>query len=382
LHYIRLNCWIAIIHRENSRERVFTDIVLLLQIFAIGQYNNRKQEDDTREKKDDKHLGQKQKKGRKERRNTTMVTLLGRPHARGRRHRRWPLSSWLFFLVVLMIAAGVVVKKVVSSSHPSSPLLLLQQEGSHASPSFQFLTSTTTADNGNDIHNDDRSKSDNYYDYDIDDNVTTTIEASRGLQLCDGICDRYNIGESVIKYSGVEVKMTFPVNDLVPDNTIEIYTYSDQDCSVDITGNDYLVPTTTYDDNPDPTGEKNRDIEVVYVFDPQKIQDKDVWVERANGNEVYLSFCMTIGLMDKPVDEEGARAMARLDTLVFIQVEFEGGFGDEIAIGPGDRLDENAQEIYLVDGYWCDNNNTRITVLFPLLQGQSARVCVEPRPRA
>ena len=207
-------------------------------------------------------------------------------------------------------------------------------------------------------------------------------QTERQLQLCDGVCDRYEIGESEITYAGTTVSLAFPLSDLVPDGTVEILTFSDQDCSVDISDNDYLVPEVIYDENPDPTGEKDRNVEVLYTFDPFKIVDKDVWVERDEGQTIFLSFCMAVNLLNGPVGEEGSQAFSRLDTLVFIRVDFEGNFGVSIDVRPGDRLNENALEVYRVDGYWCYENNTRIADVAPLVQGVPVRVCVEPTPRA
>ena len=203
------------------------------------------------------------------------------------------------------------------------------------------------------------------------------------MQLCGEVCDRYEIGESEILYAGTTVSLKFPVSDLVPDDTIEILTFSDQDCSVDITGNDYLVPELIYDEvSGDPTGEKDRNVEALYTFNPVKITDKDVWVERDEGQTIFFSFCMAVNLLSGPVGEEGSRPMSRLDTLVFIRVDFEGNFGVELNVRPGDRLNENALEVYRVDGYWCYENNTRIADVAPLVQGVPVRVCVEPTPRA
>lgn len=212
--------------------------------------------------------------------------------------------------------------------------------------------------------------------------TTTTTTTTRGLQLGTGVLERFEVGESTIEYSGTVIKLVYPVSDLVPDGTIGIQTFSDRDCSVDITGNDYLFNEIRYDENPNPTGEKNREIEVTYAFDPRKIEDKDVWVEKDNGSQYFLSFCTAINLLNKPADEEGSFSMARLDTLVFIQVEFEGGFGEQVNVAPGDRLDESAQEIYLVDGFLCDENNERILTPEPFVQGVPVRVCVVPQPRA
>jgi hypothetical protein len=199
--------------------------------------------------------------------------------------------------------------------------------------------------------------------------------------LGTGVLDRYQVGQSTIDFDGVYIDLTYPLSDLVPDNSIVITTYSDRDCTVDITGNNYLTPEIIYDDNPNPTGEKNREVLVQYTIDPKEIQDEDVWIEK-DDTSVFVSFCAAINLYTGDISDPGSAPLARLDTVVYLQVNFEGGFNAEVPVGPGDRNNENAQEMYTVEGFICDESNTPLQSERPMVQGEKVRVCVKPTAKA
>lgn len=211
--------------------------------------------------------------------------------------------------------------------------------------------------------------------------ATTTMIETRKLQLGTGVLDRYQVGESTIDFYGMAIKFVYPLSDLVPDDSISIKTYSDTDCSVDISDNTYLTHEIKYDDNPDPTGEKNREVTVIYTFDPEEIRDKDVWVRDEN-NQVFLTFCTGIVLHTAPLSDPISGPFTQLDTTVFLEVNLEGGFAEEFPVGPADRLDENAQESYTIEGFICDEDNKLLESDRPMVQGEKVRICVKPTKRA
>ena len=202
-------------------------------------------------------------------------------------------------------------------------------------------------------------------------------QEQRSLQLGTGVLERYQVGQSKIDFTGVYIELIYPVSDMVPDNSIEVVTFSDTGCSVDITGNNYLKPEITYDDNPNPTGEKNRFVTVVYTIDPKEIQDEAVWIEKADST-VFLSFCSAIKLYNGDISDPNAAAMATLDTNIYLQVNFEGGFDGGVAGGSCRQTYENAQELYLVEGFICDESNEPLESERPMVQGEIVRVCVRP----
>lgn len=210
---------------------------------------------------------------------------------------------------------------------------------------------------------------------------SSSSSSSRKLQLGTGVLDRYQVGQSTIDFDGMHVKLVYPLSDLVPDDSVSVKTFSDVDCTVDISDNDYLFHEITYDDNPNPTGEKNREVTVTYTFDPAEIQGEDVWIEKED-NSVFLSFCTAIILHTGALSDPSSGPMTSLDTVVYLQVEFEGGFAEEFPVGPADRLNENAQEMYKVDGFICDESNEALDMNKPMVQGERVRVCVKPTDRA
>ncbi|KAL3920810.1 MAG: hypothetical protein SGILL_003071, partial [Bacillariaceae sp.] len=211
--------------------------------------------------------------------------------------------------------------------------------------------------------------------------VSPTQWQGRKLQLGTGLLDRYQVGESTIDFNGMEIEFRYPLSDLVPDNSVVITTYSDSDCSIDISANNYLVPEITYDDNPNPSGEKNREVTVVYTIEPFEIKGKDVWVDNDDGT-VLLNFCSAINLYTGDISDPSSGPYSRLDTLVSLQVDFEGGLEAELPVGPNDIRRENAQEIYTVEGFICDEANTLLNSEKPMVQGEKVRVCVKPTDEA
>lgn len=141
------------------------------------------------------------------------------------------------------------------------------------------------------------------------------------------VLDRYEIGEPEITFAGKVVQLFFPLADNVPDGSVSVTTFSDTDCSVDITGNDYIVPTLVYDDNPSPDGTKNREVLLRYDVDPIKIQATDVYVQN-DREQFFMNFCVSLGLHNRGVGESPS-PIATLETIVRLQVDLLGGFEAE-----------------------------------------------------
>ncbi len=140
---------------------------------------------------------------------------------------------------------------------------------------------------------------------------------------------RYDIGVSKISYTGTVIQLIFPISDQVPDNSVSATTFSDSDCSVDITGNDFLVPTIIYDENPDPDGTKNREVTIRYDIDPEGIQKSAVWVQDEQ-NQFFMNFCVSISLHSG--DAETTSVSKTTETLVQLQVDLIGDFGTEMQV--------------------------------------------------
>jgi hypothetical protein len=192
---------------------------------------------------------------------------------------------------------------------------------------------------------------------------------------------RYDIGENRINFQGTTVTMIYPLSDLVPDNSIVLTTYSDSDCTVDISDNDFIVPEIIYDDNPLPDGTKNREVTIHYTIDPIKVQGSDIWVQRSD-DQFFMNFCVGLSLSTGDVSDPNSVSISGIDTVVLLQVDLLGDFGAEVVVAEGDRLDEEASQVYYVEGFLCDTSNNRIVYSTPLTQGTLVRVCVKPQDDA
>ena len=195
------------------------------------------------------------------------------------------------------------------------------------------------------------------------------------LRQLQEVLDRYEIGESRISFSGTIVRLVFPINDLNLDGTVEIATFSDNMCSVNIDGNDYLMPEIIYDENPNPDGSKNREVTIQYTVDPTKIQTTDVWLQESD-DTFFMNFCVSFGL--KLNDGPNAVTIATLETVVRLQVDLMGDFGVEVEVDENDQAEFGAEEAYFVVGFLCGNDNAPITYSEPRVQGSLVRVCVRP----
>jgi hypothetical protein len=192
---------------------------------------------------------------------------------------------------------------------------------------------------------------------------------------------RYEIGDSRIIFGGTTVRLIFPVSSLVPNNTIEIFTYSDLDCTTDISDNDFLVPEITYDTNPTPDEFTNREVTIDYTIEPTLIQASDVW-HQDEDDQFFMKFCMGFGLMSGDVSDPDSVTLASIDTGVILEVKLMGDFAGVVSVSPGDRLDESAEQAYFVEGFLCDQNNEKLVYDEPMTQGRTLRVCVKPRDDA
>lgn len=143
------------------------------------------------------------------------------------------------------------------------------------------------------------------------------------------VMERFQIGESRITFAGILIQLIFPLNDLVPDGSVSTTIFSDDQCSVDIGGNDYLMPSIEYDDNPNPDGTKNRLVTIRYDVDPIKIQDTAVW-RQDETSQFFMYFCMGLRLHEG--DAETTRISSSIETVVKLQVDLVGDFGADLPV--------------------------------------------------
>jgi hypothetical protein len=188
------------------------------------------------------------------------------------------------------------------------------------------------------------------------------------------VLGEYEIGPNRMQYYANKIDLYFPVNDLVADGAVSVLTFSDSDCSVSIVGNDYLVPEITYDSNPNPTGSSNREIKVQYTIDYDLVEDASSVYTQLSKGEFKLNFCVSFILLSGP----GGNPLSAIDTEITVELKMDDKFGEEVQVGPTDRDENLAQEIYTVEGFLCDDNNERILYRIPKAQGSVTKICVKP----
>jgi hypothetical protein len=202
--------------------------------------------------------------------------------------------------------------------------------------------------------------------------VRADLQTEWGRLLQEAL-DRYEIGESRIIFAGKSVTLIFPVSDMNEDGSVEIATYSDDQCSVNIEGNDYLMPEIRYDTNPNPDGSKNREITIHYTISPELIQLSDLWLQ-TDDDTFYIQFCISFSLKLNP----DAAPIANIETIVKLQVDLVGDFGESVNVKPNNQTEEEAEQIYYVEGFLCDITNQQVVYTVPRNQGSMVRVCVKP----
>lgn len=191
------------------------------------------------------------------------------------------------------------------------------------------------------------------------------------------VLDRYEIGPNRMQYYSNKIDFFFPVNDMVADGTVSVLTFSDSDCSVSIVGNNYLVSEIKYDSNPSPTGSSNREIKVEYTIEYKLIKEASIFTQ-LGGGDFKIDFCLSFILLSGP----GGQPISAIDTEVAVEVKWDDAFGEEILVGPTDRDEYLAEELYTVEGFLCDDDNERITYRTPKAQGSVTKICVKPTDRA
>lgn len=149
-----------------------------------------------------------------------------------------------------------------------------------------------------------------------------SLDQHRVLQ----VLKRYEIGSPAIQFAGTIVNVVFPLSDQVPDGSVSTKTFSDTECSVDISRNDFLISTILYDENPSMDGTTLREVTVRYDIDPLKIQQSDVWIQNDNV-QFFLQFCMSIHLHTG--NASTTPALSSVDTVVLVQVDLRGNFTAE-----------------------------------------------------
>jgi hypothetical protein len=214
--------------------------------------------------------------------------------------------------------------------------------------------------------------------------VASTLAAERGLQT---LAKKWNITDPTFTYNALGFVLDYQVSDFI-DNTHTLHalwtspgcqeTGAEVPASVlasnrpDLTGALY---------NADNNGDGVRDQTLTVNVNPANIAASDIYVEDATVGSVTASidFCVRFSLLTAGT---GPVEVNFLETLVTLYVDLSDGFSiGDVNVAPKVKLINTANQVYLLDGYQCDDANDALTgtdLTGTRNQGSVVRVCVKP----
>lgn len=139
------------------------------------------------------------------------------------------------------------------------------------------------------------------------------------------------IGEPELIFFGKRIVLKFNFSDQIVDGSLSLDTFGDRNCTININGNDYLVPQFRYDENPSPDGTKNREIELIYDVDPVKVQQSSIWRQNED-DQFFMDFCFIIQLFSGPVENPTSQLLDTLETEINLRVDLFGDFGADFEV--------------------------------------------------
>jgi hypothetical protein len=214
--------------------------------------------------------------------------------------------------------------------------------------------------------------------------VASTLAAERGLQT---LAKKWNITDPTFTYNSLGFVLDYQVSDFI-DNTHTLHAlWTSPGCQE--TGAE--VPASVLASNrPDLTGaaynagnngDGVRDQTLTVNVNPANIAASDIYVEDATVGSVTASidFCVRFSLLTAGT---GPVEVNFLETLVTLYVDLSDGFSiGDVNVAPKIKLINTANQVYLLDGYQCDDANDALTgtdLTDTRNQGSVIRVCVKP----
>jgi hypothetical protein len=214
--------------------------------------------------------------------------------------------------------------------------------------------------------------------------ASTTLAAERGLQT---LARKWNITDPIFTYDALGFDLDYTVSDFI-DNTHTLHTlWTSPGCQE--TG--ATVPGTVLSSTRpvltgaayDPVNNGNgvRDQKVTVGVNAATIAASDIYAEDTAVGAVTatIDFCVRFSLLTT-----GAEAVEVnfLESLVTLFVDLSGSFAiTEVNVEPKIKITNTANQVYLLDGYQCNDANGELTgtdLTDTRTQGSVIRVCVRP----
>jgi len=212
--------------------------------------------------------------------------------------------------------------------------------------------------------------------------VTSTLAAERGLQT---LAKKWNIVDPDFTYGDLSFALDYTVSDFI-DNGMTDHTVYTSGCKETGTEVSSTVLTSTrpdltgapFDASNDGDGLRYQKLTVGVVA--AAIAASEIYAEDTTVGAVTatIDFCVRFSLMTTA----GATEVNFLETLVTLFVDLSDGFSiGNVTVAPKLKLENTANQVYLLDGYQCDAANAALTgtdLSDTRNQGSVIRVCVKP----
>jgi hypothetical protein len=207
---------------------------------------------------------------------------------------------------------------------------------------------------------------------------------SRDLQT---LAQKWNITDPSFGYEGLHFDLDYQVSDFIDEDMLT-YKIFDKDCQeggkVVTIFDAYNEPLTGTFVPSGGLGERmlalGIDIDAETITSDSNIYSEDV---APGAVTAQIDFCVRFSLWTKTEDPIEVNF---LETLVVLYVDLSDGFDiGEVNVAPKIKLINTANQVYLIDGYQCDQFGFELTGLALSAtrnQGSIIKVCVEPDQEA
>jgi hypothetical protein len=214
--------------------------------------------------------------------------------------------------------------------------------------------------------------------------VASTLAAERGLQT---LTKQWNINDPSFEYEALGFDLDYQVSDFINDDMTAYKLYTSPGCKED---GDEVPPglltstkpiLTGVDYNADNNGDGVREQKLTVAVVPATIAGSVIYDEDQTVGAVTatIDFCVRFSLQQSDGTQTGLTEVNFLETLVTLDVDLSDGFEiGAVNVEPKVRIENTANQVYLLEGYQCDDNNVRIASPAARNQGSVIRVCVTP----
>jgi hypothetical protein len=192
--------------------------------------------------------------------------------------------------------------------------------------------------------------------------------------------ERWDIAEPAFTYDSLDFTLDFEINQYIASVEQVTYTLFDETCDNAYGGNGLSGSRGLTFDSVEAAGKQS--IEIAMAIDASVISaDSEVYSESMVDGEMaaVVDFCVRFAL-HTPADI-GELEVNFLEIVITLNVDLTAGFEiGALAVAPLDRCVNTAAQDFLVEGYFCEENNEPdSSITAPVFnQGDLVKICVRP----